>query len=114
MQQIIDTIVERFKNDSYLIILFGSYAAHKQHRDSNLDIYIVTKDNIFPNNWTQKSQIYLKYARKISDLQKIIPIDLIVHTQPMYKKFVELQSSFSKKIFQQGIVLWDAKLHKSG
>ncbi|BCD60679.1 hypothetical protein NitYY0814_C1462 [Nitratiruptor sp. YY08-14] len=56
----------------------------------------------------------MQVAKKVSDLQKIVPIDLIVHTQPMYKKFVELQSSFSKKILNEGIVLWDKMSLRNG
>jgi len=38
----------------------------------------------------------------------IIPIDLIVYTKPMYNKFNELGSLFSKEISQKGIVLYES------
>ncbi|WP_201334402.1 MULTISPECIES: nucleotidyltransferase domain-containing protein [unclassified Nitratiruptor] len=114
MNKIVKQIVQRLQKDTVLIILFGSYATNTQHSHSDIDLYIVTNDKQFPTTWQEKSKIYLQVAKKVSDLQKIVPIDLIVHTQPMYKKFVELQSSFSKKILNEGIVLWDKMSLRNG
>ena len=84
------------------IILFGSYAYGIPNEDSDIDLYIVTNDNFMPKTWKEKSNIYLQYSKKLRDFQKIIPIDLIVHTQEMYKKFVEFDSSFYKHSILKG------------
>ena len=87
------------------IILFGSYAYGKPNEDSDIDLYIVTNDNIMPRNWKEKNAIQLKYSRQLRDLQKIIPIDIIVHTKQMYEKFKHINSSFYKYDIQKGQLL---------
>ncbi len=84
------------------IVLFGSYAYGTPTKDSDIDLYIVTNDNFMPQTWKEKSKIYLEYSKQLRDLQKEIPIDLIVHTKSMYNKFVDMDSMFSRKILQNG------------
>ncbi len=107
IEKLKDEIVERFKPlESDKIILFGSYAYGTPNKDSDIDLYIVTNDDFMPQTWREKSNIYLKYAKKLRDLQKIIPIDLIVHTKKMYEKFVDLDSSFYKHSILKGKQIW--------
>jgi predicted nucleotidyltransferase len=87
------------------IILFGSYAYGKPHEDSDIDLYIVTKDNFIPASWKEKNQIYLKVARILQDVLQAHPTDLIIHTKKMHEKFISLNSSFSRTILKQGISL---------
>ena len=88
------------------VILFGSYAYGNPTKDSDVDLYIVTNDDFISQTWREKSNIYLKFSRKLRDLQKEIPIDLIVHTKGMYKKFAELNSSFYKHSILKGEQIW--------
>ena len=87
------------------VILFGSYAWGEPTEESDIDIYVVTKDSVLPGSYQEMSEIRLQYARAISDLVGLIPVDLIVHTHPMHDKFVEVDSMFSRKILQSGISL---------
>ncbi len=99
-------IVERLKPlNPERVILFGSYANGDINDDSDIDLYVVTNDDFIPKNWKEKSKIYLKVSNKLRDLQKIIPIDLIVHTKAMNRKFVESGSSFYKHAISKGKVL---------
>ena len=88
------------------IILFGSYAYGTPNEDSDVDLYIVTNDDFLPQSWREKADIYLKFSNKLKDLQKGIPIDLIVHTKKMYEMFVELNSSFYKHSILKGERIW--------
>jgi len=88
------------------IILFGSYANGKPHEDSDIDLYVVTNDNYIPQNFKENIQLKLKVSNLVSDLQAIIPIDIITHTKPMYNKFLELNSSFVEEIMGKGQILW--------
>jgi len=36
------------------VILFGSYAYGTPHKDSDINLYIVTKDNYTPQNYKEK------------------------------------------------------------
>jgi predicted nucleotidyltransferase len=54
------------------IYLFGSYAYGKPHKDSDLDLYVVLKDDIPMRNLDAGLQIRLAIARK-----KSMPVDII-------------------------------------
>ena len=99
-------IIERPKPlNLYKIILFGSYAYGNPTKDSDIDLYVVTNDEFMPKSWREKSAVYLEYSKRLRDLQKFIPIDLIVHTKPMFEKFKELDSMFSRMILEDGKIL---------
>ena len=87
------------------IILFGSYAYGTPDANSDIDIYVVTKDEFIPQNFKEKSMIQLSVSRAMSDLLKKYPTDLITHTKAMHNKFIELDSMFSRKILKEGINL---------
>ena len=88
------------------IILFGSYAYGTPHQDSDLDLYVVTSDDFIPQNFEEKIDLKLKVSRAIKDLQKIIPIDIITHTKKMHEKFIEINSSFSREILDNGVKIY--------
>jgi hypothetical protein len=48
----------------------------------------------------------LKISRALKDLQVIVPIDVITHTKKMHEKFIEINSSFSREILQNGIKIY--------
>ncbi|MEA2072082.1 MAG: nucleotidyltransferase domain-containing protein [Campylobacterota bacterium] len=87
------------------IILFGSFAYGTPNEESDIDLYVVTNDDLMPTTWEEKSQITRKFSRKLRGLRNNVAIDLIVHTKKMNEKFLELGSSFSQEIIQKGKVL---------
>ncbi len=87
------------------IILFGSYAYGNPTDDSDIDLYIVTNDEFIPNTWKEKSEIYKKITIAIKNIMKQYPIDLIIHTKAMHDKFVEMDSMFSRKILNEGVII---------
>ena len=102
-------IVTRLKNIGiHTIILFGSLTSSAAHTDSDVDLIVVTNDDHLPGSYKEKSEVYLKVSSALTDITRKIPIDLIVYTKPMYNKFNELGSLFSKEISQKGIVLYEA------
>ena len=105
--QYINDIVKKLKTiNPEKIIIFGSYANGTPEEESDVDLYIVTHDDFIPQNWREKSKIYLRFSQKLRDLQKKIPIDLIVHTKGMYKKFAELNGSFYRDGILKGRQIW--------
>ena len=101
-------IIDRLKPlNPCKIILFGSYAYGNPTKDSDIDLYVVTNNEFMPKSWREKSAVYLEYSKKLRDLQKFIPIDLIVHTKPMFEKFKELDSMFSRMILEDGKILYE-------
>jgi len=102
-------IVGTLKNDLrlYKVILFGSVAAGTAEKDSDIDLIVVTDDDYMPENYKENIQNYLKVSTVLRDIKKRIPIDLIVHTRPMYEKFIKLGSIFSKEVTKRGVVLYE-------
>lgn len=104
IEKVKDEIVERLKPlDPDKVILFGSYAYGTPNEDSDIDLYVVTKDEFIPQDYKEKSEVHLKIARAIKDLLKKYPTDLITHTKAMHEKFNQLNSSFAQEITSKGI-----------
>jgi predicted nucleotidyltransferase len=99
-------IIEKLKPlNPYQVILFGSYAYGVPHKNSDIDLYVVTNDEFMPQTWKEKSQIHQRVSKAIRDIAKKYPTDLITHTKAMHKKFVEMDSMFSRKILNEGVVI---------
>jgi len=84
------------------VILFGSYAWGQPTADSDIDLYVVTRDDFMPATWRQKRDIVRTVSNRILDLRTRYAIDLLVHTKPMHRKFVEINSSFARQIMEEG------------
>lgn len=89
------------------IILFGSYAYGEPGDNSDLDILVVTSDEVIPSSFSEKSMIYLRISKAISEIKREFPVDLIVHTKPMHKKFIENNSLFARELLEKGKVLYE-------
>jgi predicted nucleotidyltransferase len=84
------------------VILFGSYAWGTPHENSDIDLYVVTKDDFIPTSWREKRDIVRMVSKQIRSLRELYAIDLLVHTKPMYEKFLESGTSFSQDIKNSG------------
>ncbi len=106
--QIIYQIVSKLKEmNPDKVILLGSYAWGEPHENSDLDIIVVTNEDIMPKNYNEKMEIYLKVSKLLSEFKKQAPIDLVVHTRTMHNKFLKLGSAFSKEISKRGKILYE-------
>lgn len=110
--QIDNIYIEQIKQkicelDPYMILLFGSYAYGSPHKDSDIDLLVVTNDNYIPQSYEERINIQLNVSNTIFDLAKQVPIDLIVYTIPMYKKFIEQNSNFAHEITTKGKILYE-------
>ena len=102
-------VVESLKKIGiHKIILFGSLASGDVRPGSDIDLIVVTNDEYFPKSYKEKSDLYVRVSSAVNDITRKAPMDLIVYTKPMYNKFKELGSLFSKEISQKGIVLYEA------
>ena len=90
------------------VILFGSYAKGTQSDDSDIDLLVVTNDNFVFESFAQKMEIKLKISNALNSLRKFADIDLIVHSKPMYERFIQLNSGFKKEILSSGSVIYEA------
>lgn len=90
------------------VILFGSYAKGNPSADSDVDLLVVTNDDFVFGSFAQKMEIKLKIANALNSLRKFVDIDLIVHTKPMYDRFIQLDSGFKKEILATGTIIYEA------
>lgn len=90
------------------VILFGSYAKGTQSDESDIDLLVVTNDDFIFESFAQKMEIKLKIANALNSLRKFADIDLIVHTKPMYERFIQLNSGFKKELFSSGSIIYEA------
>jgi len=105
----IPAIIERLKEiDPAKVILFGSGAGGTTTENSDLDLIVVTRSDKLPDSYQEKENAYLEVARLLRDIRRKVPVDLIVHTQPMHARFIELNSLFAREVLQKGIVLYES------
>lgn len=106
IEEVKTELIEQLKPlDLDKVILFGSFANGTPTEDSDIDLYIVTKDDYIPQSFKEKIQLKLKVSEALDGICKKYPTDLITHTKPMHNKFIELDSMFSRKILKEGISL---------
>lgn len=97
IQAVADKIAKEFKPEK--IILFGSYAWGKPHRDSDIDLCVV-KD-------TRDAR---DLARRIDSAlsPRIFPIDLLVYTPSTLKeKIEEDRNLFLEDVVNNGHILYE-------
>ncbi len=99
-------IIENLRSvDPEKIILFGSYAYGTPNQDSDIDLYVVTKETFIPETFEENLQVKKRVYLALNNFRKKYPSDILVHTSAVHRKFLELGSSFSKEIMQKGINL---------
>ncbi|MDP3915002.1 MAG: nucleotidyltransferase domain-containing protein [Bacteroidota bacterium] len=91
--------------DPEKVILFGSYAYGIPTEDSDIDLYIVTKNPNIPETFAEKIKLKVQISDLLNPIRDRFPLDIIVHTLPMYLRFMELGSSLSQTIRTKGIQL---------
>jgi len=107
-KQLQQQLIEKLRIiDPYKVILFGSHAYGTPSSDSDIDLLVVTEDTFLPQSFAEKNAVYLRVAGAIVDIEKRMPIDLLVHTKAMHQKFVEIGGMFARQIVAQGIVLYE-------
>lgn len=92
------------------VILFGSLAKGTGGDESDIDILVVTADEHIPKDYTENMHHYIKVASLLREIKKRVPVDLIVHTKPMHRAFLNMGSLFSKEVMQKGEVLYEKNL----
>jgi predicted nucleotidyltransferase len=106
MDQLIQTELDTLKNiiintvPVEQIILFGSYAYGTPHKDSDLDLYVVVKDDMEMREIDAGIQIHLAIGRKQS-----MPVDIIVSKNSTYLKR-KIGPTMERKIAREGIKIY--------
>ena len=89
------------------ILLFGSRVWGDPHPDSDLDILVVLKGTEEPRTSSEKGALYRRVSRPLRDLQREWPVDLLVHTEGMHRRFRERGGTFARKVLKDGEVIYE-------
>jgi len=90
------------------VILFGSHAQGRATPDSDLDLLVVLDRDDLPRTHEQRAQLELSVLRPLRDLRQRYAMDIIVHTEAMYQRFLAGDSAFAREIRQTGIAIHEA------
>lgn len=107
MEYLSDIVRNIRQADPYKIILFGSYASGAFSEDSDLDLLVILDSPEIAKNYDEKMRNRLLVRRKIYELSRKVPVDLLVYTRGEYDLVSESGSSFCKEIEKTGKVLYE-------
>jgi len=101
-QGMLDTIVEKIVQAIHpkKIILFGSYAWGNPSVDSDVDLFVIVDASDEPG-YRRARSVYAALRGVV------VPIDLIVKTQAEVQKNASVITSLTKKVLEQGQVLYE-------
>jgi len=105
-----EAIVERLRGlDVQKVVLFGSHAWGQPGADSDVDLLVVLDEEAVPETSTEHGRLHQRVARHLRDIEREVPIDLIVHTRPMHRDFLNRDSMFARKVNREGQILYDER-----
>ena len=93
--------------DVQKIIVFGSVANGSVHEDSDLDMLIVMNTDYLPATYEERQEYRIHIQRKVRDVAKRIPIDLLIYTRREYQILTENMNAFMKEIHDFGKVVYE-------
>ena len=101
------TILEKLRDVTplYRVLLFGSHARDTAGPDSDLDLIVVVDSDDLPKGFTERAAYYLTISRALRDIQRKIPIDLLVYTKKEFENFVTQRSGFSRQVLSEAVIL---------
>jgi len=82
------------------IYLFGSYAYGKPHKDSDLDLYVVLKDDLPMRDLDAGLQISFAIARK-----KSMPVDIIAKNKRDFINRLD-DITLERKVKREGVLIY--------
>jgi len=97
IENLCQQIVENFNPQK--IILFGSHAYGKPNADSDVDLLVVMP---FEGSDSQKA------VEILLNLEKTVPLDLLVRTSEQIRERIEMEDFFMREIIEQGKVLYES------
>ncbi|MBU3942673.1 nucleotidyltransferase domain-containing protein [Patescibacteria group bacterium] len=96
IKNITEQITKRYKPKK--IILYGSFAYGKPHKDSDVDLFVIKETK------KKRTERHLELDKILSD--RNIPLDILVYTSKEVEQKLALKDLFIKKIMDQGKVIY--------
>ena len=91
----------------FQVLLFGSYATGTQTEDSDIDLVVVLDKEDVPKSYKESTDNYLTVKRLLREINRNIPMDVIVCTKPQWNEFLLSESSFSKELAEKGKIIYE-------
>ena len=96
-----------------LILVAGGMAAADEYRwnaadeESDIDLLIVLDTDYLPRTYRERLEMRLSVSRILREINKEVPMDLLVYTLPEYKILLEHMNSFFKEIHENGKTVYE-------
>ena len=104
----IDDIVTQFLAlDPYRMVLFGSQATGMQDQGSAIDLLVVLDSEAVSQTYEEKMRRKLMVRARVVEINKRVPIDLIVYTKAEYEILEKHGSAFLKEITTFGKTVYE-------
>ena len=104
----LDDIVTRLLTvDPYRIVLFGSLAAGIEMAESDIDLLVILDSETISQTYEERMEKQLMVRNSIREINKQIPIDLIVYTKAEYGLLQKHGTSFLRGIESSGRTLYE-------
>lgn len=91
----------------YKVILFGSYADGTETKDSDVDLLVVLDNKRTPRTFAERTELHSQVACRLRSIRKVVPMDLLVQSRPIYEKFLTDGGMFARQISEEGKVLYE-------
>ena len=95
IQEVADRIVKEYQPEK--IILFGSYAWGKPHKDSDVDLLVVKETDNTRKTATEIGRHFFP---------RLFAMDIIVYTPSQLRRELDLEEPFISKITKKGKLLF--------
>ena len=106
-KQINELVTKLLELDPVKIIAFGSYATGDMHENSDIDLLIVLNIDTIPQTYEEKMNLKVEIRKAIREINKKIPIDIIVYTLPEYNEIIKNMGSFLREIHETGKLIYE-------
>ena len=93
--------------DPYRIVLFGSYALGIEDSGSDIDLLVVLDSEVISQTYEERMKRRLIVRKSLQEINKQVPIDLIVYTKAEYQLLQRHGTSFVNEIESSGKTLYE-------
>ncbi len=93
--------------DPYRIVLFGSAASGVQGAASDIDLLVMLDSQAVPRNYHERMAARITVRNRIREINRRLPIDLVVYTRAEYELLKLQGASFLNRIERSGKTLYE-------
>ena len=98
MNDIRDIVSRLLTFDPYRIVLFGSYALGMENPGSDIDLLVILDSEVISQTYEERMKRRLIVRESIQEINRQVPIDLIVYTKAEYQLLQRHGTSFVNEI----------------